>query len=343
MSESYRMKNSMKNQITYFLRVGAVALLLPLLWSGSASAQHVLKFNHTDAPGGSRDRAAHLFAKKVNEYTNGRYRVLVFHSGQLGGDAAALDDLIKGGVDFVVSATGVYAGKSKSLNLTGLPYLVDNYEQGWKFYDESKWVKGQFDALPAQGFRVLHVWEAGFRSFTTKLPLPNPDAAKGKTIRIYKNEMLQWIMEAFGFKTKIMSVSEVYVAIQKGEVEGQENPVDTINSLRFYEVAPNVTLTRHVYSPLPLAMSEKTWQKLSPADQAGVKRAAVEAGKLSRIEVRDSEELLLAEMQAKGAKIDRPDIASFRKSVEPVYAKARGVYGKDVDAILADAELVRKK
>ncbi len=342
MNESYSMKYNMKNRITSYLRVGAVALL-PLLWSASAWSQEVLKFNHTDAPGGSRDRSAQLFAKKVSEYTNGRYRVLVFHSGQLGSDAAALEQLTNGQIDFVVSATGVYAAKSKALNLTGLPYLVDSYQQGWKFYDESKWVKGQFDALPAQGLRILHVWEAGFRSFTTKSPLRSPADAKDKTIRIYKNEMLQWIMEAIGYKTKVMGVNDVYVAIQKGEVEGQENPVDTIVSLRFYEVAPNVTLTRHVYSPLPLAMSEQTWKKLSPADQAAVKRAAAEAGKVSRADVKDSEDRLLAEMQAKGAKVERPDITPFRKSVEPVYEKARGVYGKEVDAILADAELVRKQ
>lgn len=336
MSNSDRMKNNMANCVRTF----ACALLFaPLLcWS-----QEVLKFNHTDAPGGSRDRAAQLFAKKVADYTAGRYRVLVFHSGQLGSDAAAFGMAAQGQIDFVVSATGIFAEKNKALNLTGLPYLVDTYEQGWKLYDESKWIKTQFDTLPAQGVRILSVWEAGFRSFTTKSALQSPDDTKNKTIRIYKNEMLQWTMEAIGFKTKVMGINDVYVAIQKGEVEGQENPVDTINSLRIYEVAPVVTLTRHVYSPLPLAISEQTWSKIPPADQAGIKRAAVDAAKYSRLDVKSNEDRLLTEMQGKGARIGLPEIGPFRAAVEPVYAKARAVYGKEVDALLSDANLIRKQ
>ena len=77
-------------------------------------------------------------------------------------------------------------------------------------------------------------------------------------------------MEAIGFQTVVMPITDVYLAIQQGTVDGQENPVDTINSLRFYEVAPHITLTRHVYSPLPLAVSEAAWQKFSDADKEAV-------------------------------------------------------------------------
>ena len=70
-------------------------------------------------------------------------------------------------------------------------------------------------------------------------------------------------------------------AIQQGAVQGQENPIDTIYANKFYEVAPNVTLTHHVYSPIPLTISEKTWQKLSPADQKAVTEAAQISANLS--------------------------------------------------------------
>ncbi|MEO7854785.1 MAG: TRAP transporter substrate-binding protein DctP, partial [Rubrivivax sp.] len=111
---------------------------------------------------------------------------------------------------------------------------------------------------------------------------------------------------------------------------------------KFYEVAPYVTLTRHVYSPLPLTISEKTWQKLSPADREAITKAAVEAADFSRKEVRAAEDAQLAEMIAKGAKVARPNLAPFRESVQPAYAKAKEKYGADVDAILADADIVRK-
>jgi TRAP-type C4-dicarboxylate transport system substrate-binding protein len=125
-------------------------------------------------------------------------------------------------------------------------------------------------------------------------------------------------------------------------VSGQENPVDTIFANKFYEVAPFVTLTKHVYSPIPLTISEKTWQKLSPADREAIAKAAKEAAEFSRNEVRAAEDAQLADMQGKGAKIGRPNLAPVRDAVQPAYAKAKEKYGADVDAILADADVVRK-
>ena len=83
-----------------------------------------------------------------------------------------------------------------------------------------------------------------------------------------------------GFNVQIMPLPEVYLAIQQGAVSGQENPIDTIYANKFYEVAPNVTLTQHVYSPIPLTISEKTWQKLSPADREAVHQGGEGSGGL---------------------------------------------------------------
>jgi TRAP-type C4-dicarboxylate transport system substrate-binding protein len=177
---------------------------------------------------------------------------------------------------------------------------------------------------------------------TTKDALASPADAKGKKLRSFPNEMMRWTLESMGFAVQIMPLPEVYLAIQQGAVAGQENPIDTIFSNKFYEVAPNVTLTNHVYSPIPLTISEKTWQKLSPADQAAVTRAAKEAGEWSRKEIRGNDERQLKEMAAKGAKVARPDIGPWRAAVQPAYAKAKEKYGADVDGVMADAEAIRK-
>lgn len=307
-----------------------------------AQAQTVLKFSHTDQQSGARQAAAEVFAKKVEELTQGRYTVRVFCCSQLGNDPKNIEQLALGGIDFTVSATGSYAPHVPSLNLTMMPFLVDNYQQGWKLYDESKWLQEQFDKAPAKGFRFLATWEAGFRSMTTKDPLNSPDDAKGKKLRTFPNEMMRWTLEAMGFNIQIMPLPEVYLAIQQGAVSGQENPIDTIYSNKFFEVAPNVTLTNHVYSPLPLAISEKTWVKLSAADQKAVTEAAKAAATFSRQMIAGNDDNQLKEMAAKGAKINKqPDVASFRTAVQPVYAKAREKFGADVDAFLKDAEMVR--
>ena len=321
---------------------------LSLAFAGMAlaagvQAQTILKFSHTDQQQGARQAAAQIFAKKVEEYTQGRYKVQVFCCSQLGNDPKNIEQVALGGIDFTVSATGSYAGQIPSLNLTMMPFIIESYAQGWKFYDESKWMQTQFDKGPAKGMRFLATWEAGFRNMTTKDPLNSPDDAKGKKLRTFPNEMMRWQLEAMGFGIQIMPLPEVYLAIQQGAVSGQENPIETIASNKFYEVAPNVTLTNHVYSPIPMVISEKTWQKLSPADQQAVSRAAKEVAPFQRNFIRDNDEKLLADMTSKGAKVNRsPNIAAFRKSVEPIYAKAREKYGADVDVVLAETAAIRK-
>jgi len=302
----------------------------------------VLKFSHTDQQKGLRHAAALKFADKVTEYTGGRYKVQVYSAGQLGNDPKAIEQLALGGIDFTVSSTGSYAPHVDSLNMTMLPYLVESYEQGWKLYDESKWLQAQFDKAPAKGFRFLATWEAGFRCMTTKDPLASPADAAGKKLRTFPNEMMRWTLEAMGFGIQIMPLPEVYMAIQQGVVSGQENPVDTIYSNKFYEVAPNVTLTRHVYSPIPLTISEKTWQKLSAEDQLAVTKAAKEVATWHRNEIVAIEGKQLDEMTAKGAKVSKPDLAEFRKSVASVYGKAKEKFGaSEVETLMKEAEAIR--
>jgi TRAP-type transport system periplasmic protein len=305
-------------------------------------AQTVLKFSHTDQPGGARNAAALLFAKSVESYTQGRYKVQVYPAGQLANDPKAVEQLQLGGIDFTVTATGTYATHIQSLNLTMLPFIVDSYAQGWKLYDESPWIKKQFDSAPAKGFRFLATWEAGFRSMTTKDVLNSPADAKGKKLRTFPNEMMRWTLESLGFAIQIMPLPEVYLAIQQGAVSGQENPIDTIFANKFYEVAPNVTLTQHVYSPIPLAVSEKTWAKFSDTDKVAITRAAKETGTWIRDKIRDNDENQLKEMAAKGAKINRPNVGPFRDAVQPVYGKAKEKFGADVESLLAEAAAVRK-
>ena len=329
-----------KTMVKFSMVLTAIALAAG---ASGVSAQTILKFSHTDQAQGARHAAAQVFAKKVEDYTQGRYKVQVFCCSQLGNDPKNIEQVALGGIDFTVSATGSYAGQIPSLNLTMMPFIIESYAQGWKFYDESKWMQTQFDKGPAKGMRFLATWEAGFRNMTTKDPLNGPEDAKGKKLRTFPNEMMRWQLEAMGFGIQIMPLPEVYLAIQQGAVSGQENPIETIYSNKFYEVAPNVTLTNHVYSPIPLVISEKTWQKLSPTDQQAVSRAAKEVAPFQRNFIRDNDEKLLTDMTAKGAKVNRtPNIAAFRKSVEPIYGKAREKYGADVDTVLAETAAIRK-
>ena len=307
-----------------------------------AQSATILKLSHTDQPTGARQQASELFAQKVQQYTQGRYSVQIYPAGQLADDAKSVEQLKLGGIDFAITGIGSYANHILLLNLTSLPYLLDTYEQGWKLYDESKWMQAQFAKGPQYGFRFMSTFEAGFRSMSTKRPLVTPADAKGMKLRTYPNEMIRWILEAMGFGIQVMPLPEVYLAIQQGTVSGQENPIDTIYVNKFYEVAPYITLTQHMYSPIPLTMAERAWQRLSPSDREAVRKAAQEAADWSRKKIVANDEIELKDMASKGAKISRPDLGPWHDAVKPVYVQARAKYGAEMDALLADAEAVRK-
>ena len=138
------------NRRHFAMRAVAIAVL-SVAFGGVAFAQTALKFSHTDQPGGARHRAAELFGQKIEQYTQGRYKLQIFPAGQLANDPKAIEQLQLGGIDFTVSSTGSFATHLASLNLTMLPYLVESYEQGWKLYDESAWLKSEFAKAPAKG------------------------------------------------------------------------------------------------------------------------------------------------------------------------------------------------
>jgi tripartite ATP-independent transporter DctP family solute receptor len=326
-----------------FLIVLFVGFIISFL-DQTGEAATVLKLGHTDPPDSPRHKAALLFADKVKQYTGGKYEVNVYHSETLGSDPKLIEQVKLGAIDFCVSGIAIYANQLPELGLLALPYLVETFDQGWHLYDDTQWVKDYFNKLLEKNIRILSMWEAGFRCMTTKKPVNTVADVKGMKLRIAKSEMYVWIWSALGANPTVMALGEVYIGLQQGVIDGQENPIVTIYTQKFYEVAKYVSLTRHIYAPIPLSTNEKMWQKLDKATQEAILRAASEAQKWNRAAVIKEDDELLSEMSKKGATIIRPDIPSFAKASLPVYEKAREKYGKDVvDPLLKSAEEIKKK
>jgi tripartite ATP-independent transporter DctP family solute receptor len=303
-----------------------------------------LRLNHTDTEVGARQEAALLFARRVQELTEGRYRVQVFHSGQLANDARSLEQVAVGSIDLAITGVVTYATHTRPLNLIALPYLAETYEQGWRLYDNSQFIAAQRQALIGRGMRVVGDWEAGFRSFSTTFALPSPAAARGRKLRIAPVDMVRWIMESQGWNPVVMPVTEVYLAIQQGTVDGQENPVDTIFSQRFFEVARHITLSNHVYSPLWLCIAERTWGSLTPAARDAVVQAGRESAQHNRRTVAANDENLLAQMTARGAIVNRPSLDAWRQASQGAVARARTEYGAEVvDRFIEEASALRSR
>lgn len=309
-----------------------------------AQQPRTLRLNHTDTEIGARQEAALLFARRVGELTDGRFRVQVFHSGQLANDARSLEQVAVGSIDLAITGVVTYATHTRPLNLVALPYLAETYQQGWRLYDESRFIATQKEALIGRGMRVIGDWEAGFRSFSTTFPLPSPAAARGRKLRIAPVDMVRWIMESQGWNPVVMPVTEVYLAIQQGTVDGQENPVDTIFSQRFFEVARHITLSNHVYSPLWLCCAERTWGTLPQNARDALMQAGRESGQHNRQTVAANDDRLLEQMTARGAVVNRPDLSAWRAASQGAVARARQEYGAEtVDRFIEEAGALRAR
>jgi len=330
--------------MTHGTRLLAAAGLAALLAAGPAAAQTTMKLAHDDPPGGLRQQASELFAAKVKEGTQGRLAVEVHHSGTLGFGAKLIEQVRLGAIDFTLSGIAIYGSQVPELGLLALPYLVESYEQGWALYDTSPWVKKWMDKAQEKNLRMLATWEAGFRQFTAKKPVRTPEDVKGMKIRIAQNQVYLWLWQTMGANPTVLPLGEVYIGLQQGVVDAQENPIPTIIVNKFHEVAPQISLTNHIYAPIPFAMNERRWQALSAADRALVQRAANETAAWHRKAVVAEEDQMLEEMKAKGAVITRPDLAAFTRASRPVFDRAAEKFPKDVvEELLRDVDAVKAK
>ena len=128
-----------------------------------------------------------------------------------------------------------------------------------------------------------------------------------------------------------MAWGEVFTSLQQGLLDAQENPIPIIYTFKLNEVQKYVSLTGHVYSPAPLLMSKKTWDRMPPDIQKIMLDSAVEVAKYQRGLIREQEEKQLGELKAKGMSvIENPDRAAFREAMKPVFEQFQDRFGKDL-------------
>jgi TRAP-type C4-dicarboxylate transport system substrate-binding protein len=128
-------------------------------------------------------------------------------------------------------------------------------------------------------------------------------------------------MQSMGAEAQQIKFSELYVALQQGVVDGQENPLVNIWAGKLHEVQKYISLTGHKYELTPFLIGKRSWDKLSEADKKVIQDAAAEATALQRKLALESDETLFAELKAKGVQIDKVDQAPFMAATAPVIAK----------------------
>jgi TRAP-type transport system periplasmic protein len=306
-------------------------------FSMSAYAQVTkLTLGHGAAPGNPRHEASLRFAEVVKAKTSGRIEVQVAPSAQLGDDAAMVTALRTGAIDISANSQGPVAAVVPEYAAFGIPFLFSNAGQAFKLLD-GPLGKELADKSADKGMIVLGYWDNGIRHMTnSKHPINSVADMKGLKMRTPPDAVLVDIMQALGAEAQQIKFAELYVALQQGVVDGQENPLVNIHASKLYEVQKHLALTSHMFQMTPFIMSKRSWDRLSAADRKALSEAATEATALQRKLSLDADNTLLADLKSKGVLVTTPDKAAFEKATASVEDKwlsgPIGAYAKKVVA-----------
>lgn len=313
-----------------------------LFWSFPVAAQN-FQISHSAAAGNPKDIASHKFAELVKERTNGRIKVDVGTSSQFGDDAESVTNIRLGTIAFSANAQGATSSVVPEINVLGLPFLFQDLKQAEAVMDGPVGDKIAA-AAEKQGILILSWWNNGMRQTSnSKKPIAVPADLAGLKIRTPPDSMTIDIFEALGASPTPMPFSELYIALQQGVVDGQENPLINIHSSKLYEVQPYISMTNHKYESTPFLASKAVFDALSPEDQKIVREAAREAGELNRQLVREQSDKLRAELEAAGVKFNDVDSAPFIDATQSVYKKWQAKYPELVDEIIAASKSTAEK
>jgi tripartite ATP-independent transporter DctP family solute receptor len=322
--------------VTFLLFLPAFILSINLSCETSRAEALTLKFGHVDAPGALTSLTIDEFAKRVNERLRGRAKIEVYGQSQLGDDLALLEKLKTGEVTFSLPQS-VMSSVSDEFGVFEMPFLVLTRTHVEK-------VRGQLlkaylqPAVKAKGYRILAVWELGFRHITNNVrPIEKPDDLKGVALRVPQGNWRIKVFKSFGANPVPLSYGKVYDALKAGEIQGQENPLTQINSAKFYEVQKYMSLTGHVYSPAFLLVSEEQFSKLPREVQRAIEKTAKDMEDWVTKTAVQQEKELLASLKDR-IQINEAEKLAFVLASQPIYQEfAKTVpHGKEMIRVLYD-------
>ncbi|CAE7864691.1 yiaO [Symbiodinium necroappetens] len=314
----------------------AGALLVSASLTAPLAAKE-LKFGHVGAPGSLFAASAEHFAEVANAKLPDGWSVAVFGSSQLGKDKELLQKLKLGTVDFALPSS-VMSSVAPEFGLFEMPYLVKDREHMKRIEAEIVWPQIA-PAAEAQGYKVLALWENGFRNITNNVrPITTPADLDGVKLRTPNGEWRVKMFQSYGANPTPMAFSEVFVALQTGVIDGQENPLAQIASAKFQEVQTYLSMTGHVYTPAYVTVSANHFGKLPEAVQAALTEAARESQSFVYETAAQMDVDLLEQLKAGGMEVNEADKQAFIEASASIYAAfAEEVEGGQemVDAAIA--------
>jgi len=284
-------------------------------------------------------QALKKFKEIVEEKTGGKIKVQTYFSAQLGDDLKMVEALKAGTQEITIPSTSPLVGTIKEFGIFDFPFLFRDPKEADAVLDGPLGQK-LLDLLPQHGLVGLAYWENGFRNLTnSRHPVETVEDFKGLKIRTMQNKVHIDAFQALGANPVPMPFSEVFSALESKTVDGQENPLATIESNKYYEVQKYLTITNHVYTPFVFLVSKKFWDQLSEEEKQILKEAAVEAGKYQRELNRQKDQEALENLKQKGMIVNELPEEERKKAAEiikPVLEKYTKEFGEELVKQLYD-------
>ena len=281
--------------------------------------EFTLKLGHSDTTSNLLHVSLEHFADYVKEQSNGRVQIDLYAAEQLGSNAEMAEMLEMGSLDAMMMPQGQEATYAPKLNALGLPFLFPNYDAVYAVLDSEIGDELVADLANRNMIQIAY-WENGLRQVTNSVrPINAPEDLKGLKIRTPEDAMTLAIFNALGSSPSPLAFSELYLALQQGTFDGQENPVSNIYANNFQDVQKYIAITNHKYECKNMVFSLTTWNKLPEDVQQLLTEAAKTYGDEHRKAIVDSSDTMLAELEEAGMEVTRPDTTAFQTATASVY------------------------
>lgn len=283
-----------------------------------AGAQQEIIFGISAKPGSLQQLTAAEFTRRANERLAGKAEVKLFDSAQIGKDKELMQKLKLGTVHIALPSS-IMSSVADEFGLFDMPFLVQDRAHLGRIEEALFW-SDIAPAAEAKGYEVLAVWENGVRHITNNArPIMTPADLDGVKLRTPKSKWRVTMFKSWGANPTPMAFSEVFVALQTGVIDGQENPYTNIWSAKFAEVQKYLSVTGHVYSPAYPTAGKAAFEKL-PADVREVLRStAREMAEWARVEGAAADDDLKSKLAGAGMEVNVADRAAFVEASRPIY------------------------
>jgi len=293
---------------------GVVALLVGL--AATAEAGTIIRWGDVLAADHPSVQMISRIAKAVAEKTQGRIEVQVYPASQLGSSKDQIEAVALGTQEMVTEGAANFGQWVPSIGVIESPYVWRDAAHLSKVMSGPIGQELAKQLVDKRGMRILGTTYYGVRQLTTTNKAVRTAAdMKEFKLRVPENEVFLAMARAWGAKPTPMTFSELYLALRQNVVDGQENPLPTIDSGKFFEVQKYLVLTAHILTPRLVVINEKSWAGLSAADQKVVGDAVADGIAWNNQEILSREAALVDKFKKAGMEVIQPDVEAFRKPV----------------------------